>query len=180
MLTLLLCASLAGVPSREAPRLHAAVEFVAGGGYGLATNAIAGGPGLSVDLGVVLNDAYSVVARATAGTVIGLTSWLFGAAFEMVLTDKMSLSAGLAWGATWGLEAAGALSVSAPFRFTFAPFPRGAQDVAKRGLVLLAEVAPGYAYFNGYGRSRPVDGPESTPRAPLALAAFLGIGYAWR
>lgn len=162
--------------ARTKPRLHAGVAIggiFAAGGYTLTASAI-----LTGDVGVVLNDKLSLFARAEGGTaflslVLGGS---LGAAYD--LSDRFNVGAGLkifGWQpVSYDITPGPFLGVMLPLRATFAPFnPRSEGDVARSGLVLGLEVAPGIGVlttaYSPFGK--PAD-------AEFGISAAVTVGFA--
>jgi len=163
------------IERREEPRLRAAIG--GGGAAGVASWGFGFGPALTGELGVVLRDHLGFTARATFGTVFLVMVASAGIGFDYALSDVVSLGAGAALALVSGLFAtdqASGTAITVPLRLNVAPFPRGSGEVGRRGLLLTAEVAPGYAFAGSPGFRPGVTGP--TPR--FAITGMLSVSYA--
>lgn len=163
--------------SREAPRLHAGVHFAITGAFSGAAPGF--GPGVSTELGATFADRYALSARLTVGTIVVLTVATVGLAFDVALSDRLSLGLAASIGVVGGvfvLDMPGSVTVFAPLRVVFAPFARQPHQVGRTGLVLFAEAGPGY----GLRMSRGLPSPGPAPvLSPLSAQAGIGVGYAW-
>ena len=158
---------------RALPRTRAAIAAVGGVVMPLVqAGAAMPGFGLQAEVGTVLEDRLSIVARLTGFTNIG--AWDLGgaAALDYALSERLALGAGVGAKLFFGLESGSLVSVMVPVRITFAPWARKPDQVARSGLLLGLEVAGGVAVFATRGRRVTFAVP-----AP-ALSALLSIGYA--
>lgn len=174
MLTMTLVMVVAGAgdvtveapPTVEPVRFHGELSFLAAGGVA-SVPALGAGAGLHAEAGVVLGGSHVLSARASFATVVVLFAMQFGASFAERLGDQVTLGAGLSWGALFGLgDLAGAATVQVPVRLTWC-----FGGVARRGLTLGAELAPGLVYAGGGYMLRP-----TLPGA--SVMAMLTVGYA--
>ena len=190
MLTVLLlqlvCADGRGEPApsvpvgaREAPRVRAAVGFIVASGLGFRSTAVGFGPGLTAELGATFGDRFSVVARASLGTILMASSATAGVGVDLALSDRWSLGLGVALATLGGIfitDLPYSLSFGLPVHAVFAPFGRAAHELGRRGLVLFAELTPGYEWVTSRGY-RPANNDPLGP--PVSIAGLIGVGYAW-
>lgn len=165
----------ADVSERRRARLRAAVSFSAAAGF--SSYATAAGPGFSAEVGSMLSDELSLVARVTVGSIISLNVLSAGAAVDVQVSEYLALGAGLSVNLLTAQFTGTAMSlvVGVPFRLNFAPFPRAAHEVRRTGMMLFVEVAPGLSPFGVPGD------PRRAPLAPnpFAITMAMGIGFAW-
>lgn len=167
-----------GVAVRAQTRAQASVHLM--GAFALGGAAWGGGPGVSGTLGAMVSDRFAVMAKASLGTTVYLIALTAGAAAEYALSDRWSVSLGLALGYHGGttLDMPVAWSFVAPMRLSFSPLARLPNEVARQGLQLYLEAAPGVApnspSYGGFGIL-----PKPEPVSPFVFMASLGIGYAW-
>lgn len=172
----------AGIPpeqvpfAREEARVHAGVG--AGALFGVANADVTFAPTLVLDLGVVLRDRLSLVARLDGGSayfsVVGafsvVASWAFSDRFSVGLGAKVQgwlpLGPGVTRHAFFG--------VLFPVRVEFAPFSQRIDGaVARSGFVVGLEAAPGVSVLpTGVTRF----GNPIAPEAGFTVA--LTAGYA--
>ncbi|MDP1824259.1 MAG: hypothetical protein Q8L48_13480 [Archangium sp.] len=159
---------------REAPRIRGGVHFAVAGGFsGFAPGF---GPGLCLEVGATFADRYSLVARATVGTIVVANVGSIALGVDVALWERVSLGAGVSIAFVGGfVDMPASIAVFAPLRVVFSPFPRSPDDRWRSGLSLFAEAGPGYglimsAGFFGRGAARP---------SPMSAVAAIGIGYAW-
>lgn len=163
--------------AREALRLRAGIHLV--GAAALSGFAGGVGPGVSAELGGLVDDRYSLVARATLATILVATVATLGLGFDAALSERFSLGVAATIGLVGGLfygngDLPFSLAVFAPVRLSFAPFARSEADVARRGLILFVEAGPGYGLVMSGGF---FIGPRTRP-SPFSFEAALGVGYA--
>lgn len=154
-------------PERVAAvRFHGEVSLLGAGGYATVPAAGAGG-GLHLEAGLVFAGNHVVSARASFATSVVLFAMQYGLSFAERLNDRVTLGGGFTWGALFGAgDTSGALTLQVPLRFTWK-----FGELARRGLTVGAEVAPGLAYAGGGRGIRP------TLPAP-SFMAMLTLGYA--
>lgn len=168
--------------ARLAPRIHAGVHFTIAGAFSGAAPGV--GPGVSTELGATFADRYAVSARLTVATIVVASVATVGLAFDVALSDRVSLGLAVSIGLVGGIfipDMPASITAFAPVRVVFAPFPRAAHQAARTGLVLYAEAGPGYGLVMGEGYGARVRAP-GVPRAalsPLSVQVALGVGYAW-
>jgi hypothetical protein len=163
------------VEDREAVRLRGAIHFAVAGGFsGFAPGV---GPGFSAELGATWADRFSLSVRGTVGTIVSLSIVMAGVAFDAALGERFSVGVAPSFALLGGVILVATLPVSfttyLPLRVSFAPFGRGGQDVARKGLVVFAEAGPGWGLVMSPGQSAPVP-----PPFPLSVTAAIGVGYA--
>lgn len=194
MLLLLQLASVDGVGSavppfeptteaaRLAPRIHAGVHFTIAGAFSGAAPAV--GPGISAELGATFADRYALSARLTVATIVVVSVATVGLAFDVALSDRVSLGLAASIGLVGGIfipDMPASLTVFAPLRAVFAPFGRLAHQAARTGLVVYAEAGPGFGLVmsEGYGANFRAPGVPRQTLSPFSVQAALGVGYAW-
>jgi hypothetical protein len=165
--------------AREVTRVRAGLGFIVAAGVGFRGRVVGFGPGVSLELGATFVDRVSIVARASLGTIFIASSGTVGVGVDLALSERWSLGLGVALaslGAVLFTDMPFSWSIAAPVRAVFAPFPRAAQEVGRRGLVLFAEVTPGYVWVASLGyvpQSNVLAGP------PFSIAGLVGVGFAW-
>lgn len=87
--------------AREALRLRAGIHLV--GAAALSGFAGGVGPGVSAELGGLLDDRYSLVARATLATILVATVATLGLGFDAALSERFSLGVAATIGLVGGL-----------------------------------------------------------------------------
>lgn len=154
-------------PERVAAvRFHGEVSLLGAGGFAMVP-AVGAGGGLHLEAGLVLAGNHVVSARASFATAAVLFAMQFGLSFAERINDRVTLGAGFTWGGLFGVvDMPGALTLQVPLRFTWK-----FGELARRGLTVGAELAPGLAYAGGGYGLRP------TLPAP-SLMAMLTLGYA--
>lgn len=161
---------------RGRPRLHASVG---GGASGAIGGAVGGGLAFKAEVGLLLGDRFSVLARVGAGTTV-----IMGALFQGGLGVAVSWGDHVILGV--GAEAAriGLLGIATdqsvasvllfPFRVSWSPGRRADDAVSRRGLQLSAELSPGLTLTPTGGFAiRP------TPPGLLAFGASVWVSHAW-
>lgn len=170
--------------ARLAPRIHAGVHFTIAGAFSGAAPGV--GPGVSTELGATFADRYAVSARLTVATIVVASVATVGLAFDVALSDRVSLGLAASIGLVGGIfipDMPASLTAFAPVRVVFAPFPRAPHQAARTGLVVYAEAGPGYGLVMGEGFGGRIRAPDvPRPRLalhPLSVQVAIGVGYAW-
>jgi len=161
--------------ARERPRLHAEASFA--GGVALASPAFGLGPGVHLELGVVVADKAILSARASIATIVVVGFFQLGLSGAFAMTERIQLGLGAAWTANTGFvpDLPGAISVQFPLRLAFLTRDRSPSEKARTGLQLGVEAAPGVAYRISGGYHWGLV-PISTPA--FSFTGMLTIGYA--
>lgn len=173
--TALLLLLLAG-GARAAPGVRAGVSLAARVGLGGTTATF--DPGLIGDLGVVLDDAWSVVARAGVSGVVIFNLSNAGLGVERAINEKWSLAAGVSYGlfASLPTDLPASIALLMPLRLDYALGHHGALSERRSGWLLWFEVMPGFTLAQSCGFTR-----APCPPAPwFAIVGSVGVGYAWR
>lgn len=161
--------------AREAPRLRGAIGLAGGVGYSFREPALGFAPGVTFDIGATINDRQAVVFRGVLTSLFLSNIISLGASFETLVGEHLGLSVGGAVAVIGGgLEAPAGIAATVPVRLSYLFFSRPDDQLARRGLALFFELAPGVTFAGGQGRggARPF-GP------PLAVTAVLGLSYVW-
>lgn len=160
--------------TREATRFHAAVGVVGTFGFGGFT--LGGGPGLTGELGVTVQDRSTFAVRGSLGTVLLLTAASLGVSWDYALSDRWSLGTGAMFGYVGGFLATdlpNALLVHVPLRAQFAFWARDPRHVSRSGLKLFLEAGPGVVVAGSRGY-RP---PTTEPLPRWAVMTTLGLSW---
>lgn len=127
---------------------------------------------LGGELGVVLGDRLALGARVTVGYgLAALGSLELGA--EYAVTERISLGLGAAPTGVLGMLAGSArvAGLLFPLRVSLRLSPRAETELARRGVVLSAEVAPGFTFAGSQAVSSPLTFPG------FGIAGSLTVGY---
>lgn len=162
--------------ARPVPRLHFSIAGVGA----FATAAIySGGVGATGDVGVVLDDRFSLFAHASAVT-LGLSFvGHFGAMFEYHFGERFSVGAGVAYASwLWFFPRSfwGAWSgILFPVRVALNLAPRGLAGIPRSGAFVALQVSPGLSTeaTSTYYPPRPY-APE------FGMTFALSVGFAMR
>ncbi len=178
MLIVVMSSSAGSEEARDQTRVRAAIAGAVTAGRGFARQSLGGGLGISAELGVMTADRLSIVARLTFGTVATAGTLTVGVGADYALTDHWSVGLGLAVdyiGNILFTDMANSWSFAGPFRLMFAPTARAEGVTARTGLMIFAELTPGFEFGGSQGKVAvaPPLGP------PVSLAGALGVGFAW-
>lgn len=167
---------LLGGYAQAAPGVRAGVSLAGRVGLGGTTGTY--GPGLVGDLGVVLDDAWSVVGRVGVSGVVIFNLSNAGLGLERAIDEKWSVAGGVSFGlfASLASDLPASTALLVPLRLDYALGQHGALSERRRGWLAWFEVMPGFTLAQSCGFTR---GP--CPPAPwFAIVGSVGIGYAWR
>lgn len=160
------------------PRLRA--ELAGGVSGGHAGPAASFGPGLFGALGVLLNERLALSLRVSFDVLVIVNHGSVGVAVELWAAPSLVVSVGTT------LEKYGSLATDlpsatawqVPLRLEWAPMASSFEGARREGLVLSAEVAPGFAFAGSRGFVRVL--PTDPPAFPaFAVSAGFHVGYAW-
>jgi hypothetical protein len=186
MLSVVLAAVLVAVPegvgsSEPEPevigpiRFHGEISLLGAGAYS-GVPSLGGGGGVHLEAGLVFDGNSVVSVRASAATAVVLFAMQFGVSYAHRLGDHVTLGIGATWGAGFGvIDMPAAVTLQVPLRITYL-----FGELKRRGLVVGAEVAPGFAYAGsrGFGVRAPGTPPLPPPTPTGSVMAQLTIGYA--
>lgn len=129
--------------------------------------------GLSTDLGLTIEDRVALFVHLELGTAIVTVIGSLGLIVEYAWGDRFSAGIGVAvsgWRVTYS-GPGGYYGLTFPLRLNFAPLGRGLHQVARKGLLLGLQVAPGVSL-------QPASFDQQGPPDPSALTAMLSVTYA--
>lgn len=173
---------VAGIPPEEvpalrtAPRIHAAIGL--GGLFGVGGYSFTGSLLVVADLGVVLRDRLSLVARAEGGSALLSIVGGFSLLAAVHLDDRWSVGAGAKF---FGWQPVAYVITPSPFLGVMLPVrasvalaqSRDGTGVARSAAVLGLELAPGVSVLSpissGFNRRTDVE---------FGFTAILSISYA--
>jgi hypothetical protein len=164
--------------ARDEARLHAALGVVVTGGA--STWAAGYGPGVNAELGVVLRDRMVLSARVNLGTTVALSAGTLGVGFDSLLGERWAIGLGAALGVLggWWEDQPHELTAQVPVRVQYSFFTRGDDEVARRSVVVFAEVSPGVSLSGSPGfRYTSIVPDPTTPR--FSGVGVLGVSYSW-
>lgn len=136
-----------------------------------------GGPGLTVDAGLVLGDRFSLFVHGELGSFIVTLIGSIGLVGEYALGEQWSVGGGVAftgWTPLFNIGSARFLGLTFPVRLSYAIERRAALETRRTGLLLSWQIAPGFSLIPQNPFSLP--GPQPVQ---AAITSAVSVGFAW-